>query len=78
MIYLHPWELDPAQPVLPMSRPARWRHRLNLARTESKLRLLLQRFRFGPVREFYEASQARALPQFVYGTRYPPRAFRRS
>lgn len=50
MIYLHPWELDPRQPVLPMNRLSRFRHRVHLARTESKLRRLLRRFAFTDVR----------------------------
>ena len=50
MIYLHPWELDPGQPVLPMSTLTRSRHRVGLGRTEKKLRYLLQRHRFTSVR----------------------------
>ena len=46
MIYLHPWELDPGQPVLPMTRLSRFRHRVCLGRTEDKLRRLLAQFRF--------------------------------
>ena len=46
MIYLHPWEFDPAQPLLPMSRLNRWRHRVNLDRTEGKFRKLLEHFKF--------------------------------
>jgi polysaccharide deacetylase family protein (PEP-CTERM system associated) len=46
MIYVHPWELDPQQPHLPAAWPSRWRHRVNLHRTEGKLAALLGRFRF--------------------------------
>jgi len=46
MIYLHPWEFDYAQPLLPMSRLNQWRHRVNLRRTEGKLRKLLEHFNF--------------------------------
>ena len=46
MLYLHPWELDPDQPTLPMSRLSRFRHRVNLRRTAAKLSGLLGRFRF--------------------------------
>ena len=46
MLYLHPWELDPDQPVLPMGRLSRFRHRVNLRRTAAKLTGLLSRFRF--------------------------------
>jgi polysaccharide deacetylase family protein (PEP-CTERM system associated) len=48
-LYLHPWEFDPDQPVLPMTPFGRWRHRVNLRRTGVKLRWLLSRFRFGPI-----------------------------
>jgi polysaccharide deacetylase family protein (PEP-CTERM system associated) len=50
MVYLHPWELDPQQPVLPMNRLSRFRHRVNLGRTESKLRCLMSQFVFADVR----------------------------
>ncbi|MHC4985289.1 MAG: XrtA system polysaccharide deacetylase [Planctomycetota bacterium] len=46
MLYLHPWELDPDQPTLPMSRLGRFRHRVNLRHTAAKLSRLLGRFRF--------------------------------
>lgn len=65
MIYLHPWELDPGQPVVPMGRLTRWRHRVNLARTESKLRWLLGRFAFTDVRS--RLDDLAPLPDFRYG-----------
>jgi polysaccharide deacetylase family protein (PEP-CTERM system associated) len=52
MIYLHPWEFDADQPILPMNRLSRWRHRVNLSRTEKKLRYLLERFEFSSVRDW--------------------------
>jgi len=67
MIYLHPWELDPDQPVLPMSRLARFRHRVGLARTEAKLRWLLDRFRFTSVADRLDALLRPPLPSFTYG-----------
>lgn len=66
MVYLHPWELDPGQPLLPMSRLNRWRHRVNLARTEGKLRHLLERRRFVGAAEALESVDA-DLPRHVYG-----------
>lgn len=50
-VHLHPWEVDPEQPRLPASPLARFRHYVNLARTEEKLAFLLQRFSFAPIRE---------------------------
>jgi polysaccharide deacetylase family protein (PEP-CTERM system associated) len=44
MIYLHPWEIDPDQPVIPAPWRSRFRHYQNLASTEAKLRNLLDHF----------------------------------
>jgi polysaccharide deacetylase family protein (PEP-CTERM system associated) len=41
MTYLHPWEFDPGQPRLPAGALTRFRHYVNLSRTESKLRRIL-------------------------------------
>ena len=68
MLYLHPWELDPDQPVLPMSRISRWRHRVGLARTESKLRWLLERFHFTSVREHLEVLSTSDQEEFDYAS----------
>jgi polysaccharide deacetylase family protein (PEP-CTERM system associated) len=51
IVYLHPWELDPDQPRLPIGRLARLRHTLNVAKTEAKLRRLLGDFEFAPASE---------------------------
>ncbi len=67
MIYLHPWELDPDQPILPMSRFARRRHRVNLARTDAKLRHLLRKFRFLSVAESLDTEAAGAEQAYSYG-----------
>jgi polysaccharide deacetylase family protein (PEP-CTERM system associated) len=48
MFYIHPWEIDPSQPRLHVGGwLMRFRHYVNLARTEEKLDRLLQRFHFG-------------------------------
>jgi polysaccharide deacetylase family protein (PEP-CTERM system associated) len=49
VFYLHPWEIDPAQPRLPASTLGAWRHYHNLAHTEARLRQLLADFRFAAV-----------------------------
>jgi len=52
VIYLHPWELDPAQPRLGGVPPLRaFLHRVNLSRTETKLRRLLEGRSFVPIGE---------------------------
>ncbi len=67
VIYLHPWEMDPDQPVLPMSRPARWRHRVALRRTEKKLTRLLAEFEFRSVAETPGLSATAAEEEYRYG-----------
>ena len=48
IFYVHPWEIDPDQPRLQAgSRMSRFRHYVNLQRTERKLEALLCKFRFG-------------------------------
>lgn len=49
VFYLHPWEIDPDQPRLNASAISRQRHYYNLDQTESRLRRLLDEFRFGSV-----------------------------
>jgi len=51
IVYLHPWELDPAQPRFPVSPVHRFRHYVNLATTENKLRRLLVSRSFAPLRD---------------------------
>ena len=65
MIYLHPWELDATQPRLPLGGLANWRHRVNLDRTESKLRKLLDRYAFTDVQSLIPTLSD--LPTFRYG-----------
>jgi polysaccharide deacetylase family protein (PEP-CTERM system associated) len=49
--YLHPWEFDPDQPRVAGPWGRRFRHYLNLERTEARLERLLGEFRFGGMRE---------------------------
>jgi polysaccharide deacetylase family protein (PEP-CTERM system associated) len=65
-IYLHPWELDPEHPVLPMKRFQRWRHRVNLHRTADKLCWLLDRFDFGPMDRCAAEMDRDSLATFDY------------
>ncbi|MDR0337475.1 MAG: DUF3473 domain-containing protein [Planctomycetaceae bacterium] len=51
VFYIHPWEVDPKQPRIPnASLKSRFRHYLNLRRTESRLKRLLNDFNFVPIR----------------------------
>ena len=50
IFYLHPWEIDPAQPrIKGVGAKTRFRHYLNLHRTEPRFRRLLSDFRWGRV-----------------------------
>jgi len=50
IFYFHPWELDPEQPRVPgLDARTRFRHYLNLHRTERRLRQLLFDFEWGRV-----------------------------
>ena len=47
VFYFHPWELDPGQPRVPRTTlKTRFRHYINLHRTEPRLRSLLRDFRW--------------------------------
>ncbi len=57
-IYIHPWELDPEQPRLPVSLFARMRHYTGLHRTWAQLDRLLSEFRFSPLARQLETDSA--------------------
>jgi len=61
VVYLHPWEFDPEEPRVPgVSAVAQFRHRVNLDKTEGRLRRLLRRGSFGPLREVFAAELGQA------------------
>lgn len=49
--YIHPWEIDPDQPRLPVDRLTRVRHYGGLRRTARRLERLLATYRFQPIAE---------------------------
>jgi polysaccharide deacetylase family protein (PEP-CTERM system associated) len=51
VFYLHPWEIDPDHPRIPLPRRIALTHYANLRATEGRLRRLLTDFRFAPMRE---------------------------
>jgi polysaccharide deacetylase family protein (PEP-CTERM system associated) len=57
VLYFHPWEIDPAQPRVNAGLKSRFRHYVNLHKTEDKVRKLLSSFRFGPMREVLGVSR---------------------
>lgn len=63
MFYLHPWEVDPAQPRLGVSGLAKFRHYGNLSKTQPRLRRLLREFRFSTVGDVLSRASSHVLPQ---------------
>ena len=49
--YLHPWEIDPDQPRIAASMGRRFRHYVNLARTEGRLGRMIADFPLGTITE---------------------------
>lgn len=57
VVTIHPWELDPDQPRLPVGRRTRWTHYHNLHRTAERLSGLLALSRFSTQRTILEKLQ---------------------
>ncbi|HYE71745.1 MAG TPA: DUF3473 domain-containing protein, partial [Blastocatellia bacterium] len=72
IFFLHPWEIDPGQPVVPGKRLNIWRHRVNLHRTQNRLERLLKDFRFAPVRQVLEQSKGELKRGVELPAMYPP------
>ncbi len=54
IFYCHPWEIDPEQPrPHGMTLKTRFRHYVNLGRTESRLRILLKDFHWGRIDQIF-------------------------
>ncbi len=71
MFYIHPWEVDPEQPRLPVGALTRIRHYRGLARTAPRIQDLLGRFRFVSVRAWRDAGAELAeLPVERIGDRH--------
>jgi polysaccharide deacetylase family protein (PEP-CTERM system associated) len=65
VFYFHPWEIDPGQPrIAGIDAKTKFRHYVNIARTESRLRQLLQDFSWGRMDHIFlpRASSASAAP----------------
>jgi len=59
IFYFHPWEIDPEQPrVKGVKFKARFRHYVNLRRTEKRLRRLLRDFNWDRVDKVFLGAQA--------------------
>jgi polysaccharide deacetylase family protein (PEP-CTERM system associated) len=54
VFYFHPWEIDPGQPRVPgIDAKTRFRHYVNIGRTEQRLARLLRDFRWGRMDEIF-------------------------
>ena len=58
IFYLHPWEIDPDQPRLPVGRLGQFRHYRHLDEAESRLRRLLSDFRFDTLERVVASTRA--------------------
>jgi polysaccharide deacetylase family protein (PEP-CTERM system associated) len=63
IFYLHPWEIDPAQPRLHAGAMSRFRHYRNLDKTEARLNRLLVDFRFTTLAQVLSGTPAAHLSQ---------------
>jgi polysaccharide deacetylase family protein (PEP-CTERM system associated) len=63
VVYLHPWELDPAQPRIPGPLKSRLRHYTNLARMEQRVRALLQQHKFARFADLLQEEQQGGMHQ---------------
>ncbi|MDQ3706369.1 MAG: DUF3473 domain-containing protein [Chloroflexota bacterium] len=63
VLYMHPWELDPAQPRAAVQRHVAWSHYANLKNGWARYARMLREFRFAPLRELAEGPYADALPE---------------
>ncbi|MBX9659160.1 MAG: DUF3473 domain-containing protein [Nitrospiraceae bacterium] len=54
VMYLHPWEIDPSQPRMEGAWLSKFRHYLNLHKTQDRLNSLLTDFRFDSIQKALE------------------------
>jgi len=58
VFYIHPWEIDPSQPVMgDISSSTKFRHYVNLRKTESRIKKLLKDFSFDTMKNVIESKK---------------------
>jgi polysaccharide deacetylase family protein (PEP-CTERM system associated) len=62
VFYIHPWEIDPDQPRLPVGRMTALRHYSNLRGTLGRMERLVQDFAFDTVAATLESQAGEAVP----------------
>jgi polysaccharide deacetylase family protein (PEP-CTERM system associated) len=65
--YIHPWEIDPGQPRLPVSALNRLRHYRGLDRTLARIDRLLEEFSFGTIASYLPALEERGATLLTAG-----------
>jgi polysaccharide deacetylase family protein (PEP-CTERM system associated) len=73
IFYMHPWEIDPAQPRQPARGLSAFRHYRNLERTEERLGRLLRDFKFGTMRSLVTEARASLPTVSLDASRQPVR-----
>lgn len=58
VLYFHPWEIDPGQPRIQAGMKSRFRHYLNLDKTEDKLKHLFDKMKFSTMHEVLAAKRS--------------------
>lgn len=66
VIYIHPWEVDPEQPTLPLSLKSRLRHYTNLSRTFDRFQSVLQAGKYTSFRESGLADSAKEFDFYAW------------
>ena len=66
VVYIHPWEIDPEQPRLPVGFKSRIRHYANLSSTFDRLRCVLQRGNYTSFRESGLADTAKDFDFYAW------------
>lgn len=64
MLYFHPWEFDPEQARLPLSRLNRFRTYVGIKRSRARLTALLQKHRFARAIDVARQLECAELPRF--------------
>ena len=67
MLYFHPWEFDPEQERLPLTRLNRFRTYVGINRSRARLEALLQRYRFARAVDVAQQLERTVLPRFTLG-----------
>ncbi len=71
VFYMHPWEIDPDQPRLPVGLLSRFRHYRNLQHAEARMRRLLADFSFAPIMQAMLQTTEPAMPPDVMAAALP-------